>query len=209
MLTHLFRSEPSTPSAQTHPASEELDLKKIPRHVAMIMDGNGRWAKRQGKPRTFGHTYGAKALREIVRYADSIGIEALTAYAFSTENWKRPVTEVSFIMKLLVEYLTNELEEFKKYQVRMRFIGSRKELPDLVLKKMEEAEQETKDNQGILLTIAINYGGQAEILHAATEIARQVKAGTLQPDDITKALFEDHLYTRGIPAPDLFDPHGR
>ena len=116
----------------------------------MIMDGNGRWAKRQGKPRTFGHTYGAKALREIVRYADSIGIEALTAYAFSTENWKRPVTEVSFIMKLLVEYLTNELEEFKKYQVRMRFIGSRKELPDLVLKKMEEAEQETKDNQGIL-----------------------------------------------------------
>ena len=104
MLTHLFRSEPSTPSAQTHPASEELDLKKIPRHVAMIMDGNGRWAKRQGKPRTFGHTYGAKALREIVRYADSIGIEALTAYAFSTENWKRPVTEVSFIMKLLVEY---------------------------------------------------------------------------------------------------------
>lgn len=203
MLTHLFRSEPSTPSAQTHPASEELDLKKIPRHVAMIMDGNGRWAKRQGKPRTFGHTYGAKTLREIVRYADSIGIEALTAYAFSTENWKRPVTEVSFIMKLLVEYLTNELEEFKKYQVRMRFIGSRKELPDLVLKKMEEAEQETKDNQGILLTIAINYGGQAEILHAATEIARQVKAGTLQPDDITKALFEDHLYTRGIPAPDL------
>lgn len=113
------------------------------------------------------------------------------------------MTEVSFIMKLLVEYLTNELEEFKKYQVRMRFIGSRKELPDLVLKKMEEAEQETKDNQGILLTIAINYGGQAEILHAATEIARQVKAGTLQPDDITKALFEDHLYTRGIPAPDL------
>ncbi len=180
-----------------------LDAAKIPRHVAVIMDGNGRWAQKQGKPRTFGHAAGARVLRNIVKYADSLGIEALTAYAFSTENWKRPVTEVRFIMNLLIEYLTKELDEFKEYDVRMRFLGSREGLPHAVLDKMDEAVEETRDNKGIRLSIAINYGGQDEILHAMREIAALVQEGKLTPDQITKGVIEDHLYTKGLPAPDL------
>lgn len=176
MLNKILRRNQRAETPQTfvpHCADPDLDAAKIPRHVAIIMDGNGRWAQNQGKPRTFGHAAGARVLRRIVEYADSLGIEALTAYAFSTENWKRPVTEVRFIMNLLVEYLTKELDEFKKYQVRMRFLGSREGLPEVVLEKMDEAVEDTKNNTGIQLNVAINYGGQDEILHAVREIARK------------------------------------
>ncbi|MCH3951434.1 MAG: isoprenyl transferase [Acidaminococcus sp.] len=206
MLNKILRRNQRAETPQTfvpHCADPDLDAAKIPRHVAIIMDGNGRWAQNQGKPRTFGHAAGARVLRRIVEYADSLGIEALTAYAFSTENWKRPVTEVRFIMNLLVEYLTKELDEFKKYQVRMRFLGSREGLPEVVLEKMDEAVEDTKNNTGIQLNVAINYGGQDEILHAVREIAAEVKEGSLAPDQITKEIFENHLYTRGLPMPDL------
>jgi undecaprenyl diphosphate synthase len=203
MLTNLFKTKTDPSPANGNSLQDGLDLTNIPCHVAMIMDGNGRWARAQGKPRTFGHSAGARALRRIVKYADSIGVKILTAYAFSTENWKRPVTEVDFIMKLLMEYLTKELDEFQKYQVRMRFIGTRDGLPEAVLKKMDAAVMQTKDNTGILLNIAINYGGQAEIVQAAREIARLAVDGELSPDQISKEVFEDHLYTRGLPAPDL------
>ncbi|MEG1160098.1 MAG: polyprenyl diphosphate synthase, partial [Acidaminococcaceae bacterium] len=143
----------------------------VPEHIAIIMDGNGRWAKAKGRPRTFGHHAGAEALKEIVKIADHIGVKVISAYAFSTENWKRPITEVSFIMDLLSKYLSSEIKEFNENNVRVRFMGSRLGLPTTVLEKMDTAMQETKDNTGIILNLAINYGGQAEILRAVQNIA--------------------------------------
>ena len=175
----------------------------IPRHVAIIMDGNGRWARAQGKPRTFGHAEGARTLRRIVKFADHLGIKALSVYAFSTENWKRPITEVRFIMDLLCQYLTSELEEFNQYNVRIRFMGSREGLPAIVQEKMDHALDVTKDNTGIILNIAINYGGQRELVEAVREIAGSVQQGTLAPDAINEKTIEGHLYTRGLPAPDF------
>ena len=158
-----------------------LDMDNIPQHVAIIMDGNGRWAKARGKIRTQGHKVGAETLKTIVRAADTLGIKAITAYAFSTENWKRPVTEVHFIMELLSRYLTSEIEEFKENNVQVRFMGSREGLPDIVIEKMDHAIEETKNDTGIILNLAINYGGQAEILHAVKSIAQQVADGPLLP----------------------------
>ena len=180
-----------------------LDMNNIPQHIAIIMDGNGRWAKAQGKVRTFGHQAGAETLKTIVRAADKLGVKVISAYAFSTENWKRPVTEVNFIMELLSRYLTNEIEEFNENNVQVRFIGSRDGLPEIVKQKMDHAIEETRNNTGIILNLAINYGGQAEILHAVKTIAAEAAAGTLRVEDINNSVFEDHLYTTGLPAPDL------
>ena len=178
-------------------------MDNIPQHVAIIMDGNGRWAKARGKIRTQGHKMGAETLKTIVRAADTLGIKAITAYAFSTENWKRPVTEVHFIMELLSRYLTSEIEEFKENNVQVRFMGSREGLPDIVIEKMDHAIEETKNDTGIILNLAINYGGQAEILHAVKSIAQQVVEGTLKVEDIDAPVFENNLYSKGLPAPDL------
>ena len=180
-----------------------LDMNNIPQHIAIIMDGNGRWAKAQGKVRTFGHQAGAETLKTIVRAADKLGVKVVSAYAFSTENWKRPVTEVSFIMELLSRYLTNEIDEFNENNVQVRFIGSRKGLPEIVKQKMDHAIEATKGNTGIILNLAINYGGQAEILHAVRSIAAEAAAGKLAVEDIDNKVVEDHLYTQGLPAPDL------
>ena len=180
-----------------------LDMNNIPQHIAIIMDGNGRWAKAQGKVRTFGHQAGAETLKTIVRAADKLGVKVISAYAFSTENWKRPVTEVSFIMELLSRYLTNEIDEFNENNVQVRFIGSREGLPEIVKQKMDHAIEATKDNTGIILNLAINYGGQAEILHAVCSIAAEAAAGKLAVEDIDNKVVEDHLYTQGLPAPDL------
>lgn len=178
-------------------------MQNIPQHIAIIMDGNGRWAKAQGKVRTFGHQAGAETLKTIVRAADKLGVKVISAYAFSTENWKRPVTEVNFIMELLSRYLTNEIDEFNENNVQVRFIGSRKGLPEIVQQKMEHAIEATKNNTGIILNLAINYGGQAEILHAVRTIAAEAANGTLAVDDIDNNIIENHLYTKGLPAPDL------
>ena len=180
-----------------------LDMNNIPQHIAIIMDGNGRWAKAQGKVRTFGHHAGAENLKTIVRAADKLGVKVISAYAFSTENWKRPVTEVSFIMELLSRYLTNEIDEFNENNVQVRFIGSREGLPEIVKQKMDHAIEATKGNTGIILNLAINYGGQAEILHAVRSIAAEAAAGKLAVEDIDNKVVEDHLYTQGLPAPDL------
>ncbi len=180
-----------------------LDMNNIPQHIAIIMDGNGRWAKAQGKVRTFGHKAGAETLKTIVRAADKLGVKVISAYAFSTENWKRPVTEVNFIMELLSRYLTNEIEEFNENNVQVRFIGSRDGLPDIVREKMDHAIEETRNNTGIILNLAINYGGQAEILHAVKTIAAEAAAGTLAVEKIDNQVVEEHLYTSGLPAPDL------
>ena len=180
-----------------------IDPEKVPQHIAIIMDGNGRWAKAQGKPRTFGHQAGAETLKNIVKTADKIGVKIISAYAFSTENWKRPVTEVNFIMELLSRYLTSEIDEFHKNNVQVRFMGSREGLPDVVRRKMEHAEKVTAENTGIILNLAINYGGQAEILHAVQNIVNDVQSGSLKVEDIDAAHFENYLYTKGLPAPDL------
>ena len=180
-----------------------LDMNNIPEHIAIIMDGNGRWAKAQGKVRTFGHQQGAETLKTIVKAADKLGVKVISAYAFSTENWKRPVTEVNFIMELLSRYLTNEIQEFNDNNVQVRFIGSREGLPEVVRQKMDHAIAETKDNTGIILNLAINYGGQAEILHAVKGIAKETAEGRLDVAKIDNQVVEDHLYTAGLPAPDL------
>lgn len=202
MFKGLFQTRKNTMSDAALDLSG-IDLNNIPQHIAIIMDGNGRWAKAQGKIRTYGHQAGAETLKKIVRAADKIGIKVISAYAFSTENWKRPVTEVNFIMELLSRYLTNEIDEFKENNVQVRFIGSQDGLPEIVKQKMAHAVAETKDNTGIILNLAINYGGQAEILNAVKSIAQEAANGNIAVDEITSEVFEQHLYTKGLPAPDL------
>ncbi len=203
MFNTLFLKPVRSMPAKVTMNVDGLDMNNIPEHVAIIMDGNGRWAKARGKIRTQGHKIGAETLKTVVRAADTLGIKAITAYAFSTENWKRPVTEVHFIMELLSRYLTSEIEEFKENNVQVRFMGSREGLPDIVIEKMDRAIEETKDDTGIILNLAINYGGQAEILHAVKSIAQQVADGTLKVEDINAPVFENNLYSKGLPAPDL------
>ena len=203
MFNTLFLKPVRSMPAKVSMSVDGLDMDNIPQHVAIIMDGNGRWAKARGKIRTQGHKVGAETLKTIVRAADTLGIKAITAYAFSTENWKRPVTEVHFIMELLSRYLTSEIEEFKENNVQVRFMGSREGLPDIVIEKMDHAIEETKNDTGIILNLAINYGGQAEILHAVKSIAQQVADGTLKVEDIDAPVFENNLYSKGLPAPDL------
>lgn len=183
--------------------TSDLDMNNIPKHIAIIMDGNGRWAKSQGKIRTFGHQKGAETLKTIVRAANDLGVKVISAYAFSTENWKRPITEVNFIMDLLSRYLTSEIQEFNENNVQVRFLGSREGLPEIVQEKMDNAIRETQNNTGIILNLAINYGGQAEILNAVKSISQDVKDGKLDVSEIDNKIFEDHLYTAGLPAPDL------
>lgn len=202
MFKNLFKGNKKT-KVEVSVDINGINLAAVPKHIAIIMDGNGRWAKEQGKVRTFGHQEGAEALKRIVKVADKIGVEVISAYAFSTENWKRPVTEVSFIMELLSRYLTNEIEEFNQNNVRVRFMGAREGLPTIVQEKMDIAMEATKNNTGITLNLAINYGGQAEILHAVQGIARNIESGSLKVEDIKAEVFENYLYTHGLPAPDL------
>lgn len=175
----------------------------IPKHIAIIMDGNGRWAQARGKVRTAGHQAGAETLREIVRAASDMGVKILTVYAFSTENWKRPKLEVDFIMNLLGTYLIKEIPEFMANQVQVRFVGSREGLSDGVLEKLDRVLAETKANTGIILNLAINYGGRNEIVAATKRIAAAVAQGELRIEDIDEECFEGFLYTAGLPAPDL------
>ena len=203
MFKGLFQKPVYSMPSKVKMDTSGLDMSNIPEHIAIIMDGNGRWAKEQGKVRTFGHKAGAETLKKIVKAADALGIKAITAYAFSTENWKRPVTEVHFIMELLSRYLTSEIQEFKENNVQVRFMGSREGLPAIVNEKMDHAIEETKNDTGIILNLAINYGGQAEIIHAVRSIARQVADGTLKIEDIDVPVFENNLYSKGLPSPDL------
>ncbi|WP_139488953.1 isoprenyl transferase [Brevibacillus dissolubilis] len=175
----------------------------IPKHIAVIMDGNGRWAKSRSLPRIAGHRQGMKTVKEIVKAADDIGVEALTMYAFSTENWKRPRDEVDFLMKLPQEFLTTELDELIERNIRIRMLGIQQGLPDFTLKALLAGEERTKNNTGLILNFALNYGGRTEITNAVTEIAQLVADGKLRPDEINDALVNDHLYTRDLPDPDL------
>lgn len=181
----------------------DLDVQRLPKHVAVIMDGNGRWAKRQGLPRSMGHRRGVETLKELLHCCKDWGIQALTAYAFSTENWGRPLEEVDFLMTLFERVLRRELREMMEEGVRINFVGDLKRLPASLQAEISQAVEQTRHNQGVQLIVAKNYGGREEILHACRVIAAQVEQGLLRSEEINEAYFEQHLYTAGICDPDL------
>lgn len=185
------------------PAYQELDPARIPRHIAIIMDGNGRWAQKRGLPRAFGHRAGAETLRYIVRASSELGVGALTAYAFSTENWKRPADEVDLLMNLFSDYLDNEIDELRDNGVKLRFSGNTDELGPKLRHKMERATAITSANGGLVLNLAVNYGGRAEIVRSMQLIAEKVAAGALKSADVSESLIGEFLYTSGLPDPDL------
>ena len=186
-----------------YPLPDDLKPDLLPQHVAVIMDGNGRWAKGRGLPRIMGHRRGVDTLKALLRCCRDWGIGALTAYAFSTENWGRPVEEVDFLMTLFERVLRQELMEMMAENVRIRFVGDLAALPISLQAEIQLAVNKTQNNQGIDLTVATNYGGREEIVHACRALATQVKAGRLAPEDITEALFSQHLYTANLRDPDL------
>ena len=182
-----------------------LDKDRIPKHVAIIMDGNGRWAKQKGVPRVAGHNAGMKAMKKIVDHSDKLGIKYLTVYAFSTENWKRSVEEVSGIFGLLVKYVNSELKELIRNNVKVTVFGDYSMIPEDAKRSLEKTLEQTKDNTGLQFNIALNYGGRDEIKKAVCAIAEKVKAGELQPEDITEDVIGAHLYT-GVYNYDCPDP---
>ena len=189
--------------AGANPLYDRINWQRLPRHVAIIMDGNGRWAQGKGLIRTAGHKAGVKTLKNVLKAAIDLRIEALTVYAFSTENWKRPRPEVEFLMKLFSEYLLKELEEMNDYNVRIRFIGRMEGMPEGLQRQMREAEALMKDNTGIRFNVAANYGGQDELIRAAQSLARQAAEGKIAPEDIDAEAIEQQLDTAGDPPVDL------
>ncbi len=175
----------------------------LPKHVAIIMDGNGRWAKKHHLNVSKGHRQGTEALREIIRHTDDLGIRVLSLYAFSTENWNRSEEEVSALMQLMLDFFSSEIDELDAKNVRILILGDKGRLPEKQREVLKEAEKRTERNTGLRLNIAINYGGRAEIVKAAREIAVLVRNGALQADQITEETLSDHLYTRGQPDVDL------
>ncbi|XHU96297.1 MAG: polyprenyl diphosphate synthase [cyanobacterium endosymbiont of Rhopalodia yunnanensis] len=181
----------------------DLDQVRLPKHVAIIMDGNGRWAKRRGLPRMMGHQRGVDTLKDLLRCCRDWKIPALTAYAFSTENWGRPLEEVEFLMTLFERVLRRELREMMEENVRISFVGNLEVLPPSLQLEITRSMNDTQDNTGIQFTVATNYGGRQEIIQACQAIAIQIQKGLLVPEEINESLFERHLYTSGITHPDL------
>lgn len=177
--------------------------KNNPEHIAVIMDGNGRWAARKGLPRNMGHKKGAEVVVQIAKAAKELGVKFLTLYAFSTENWKRSPEEVSGLMALLREYLDKNFKELEENDVRIRFIGERQMLDADIVAKMEKLEERTKSNRSLGLQIALSYGSRQEIVNAARKIAERIKVGDMSVKDIDEEAFSDMLYTAGVPDPDL------
>jgi undecaprenyl diphosphate synthase len=189
--------------ADLTPLAMEWGLKKVPRHVGIIMDGNGRWAQSRGLGRSAGHRAGVETLRDIVRASSDVGMEVLSLYAFSTENWKRPPAEIRILMELLVEFLSREIDELCANQVRIRFMGETTAISGRVTRAVEEALRRTEKNTGLVMNIALNYGSRAEIVRAARLLAEDVARGALSPDSIDEAAFTAKLYTAGLPDLDL------
>ncbi len=180
-----------------------IDIDSIPKHIAIIMDGNGRWAKQRMLPRSMGHRAGVEALRDVIKTASNIGVKYLTLYAFSTENWKRPDSEISILMKLLIEYLRKEIAELHHNDVKIRTIGNIVQLPDEVITEIDKAVTKTQLNKGLCVNIALNYGGRSEILNAIKEIGIKIENNEIHIDEIDETLVESLLYTAGIPDPEL------
>jgi len=183
--------------------STQIDRAKLPNHVAVIMDGNGRWAKQRGLPRIEGHRRGANTLKEMLRYCKDLGIKTLTAYAFSTENWGRPIGEVNFLMSLFERLLQKELREMEAEEVCINFIGDLTPLPPSLQQEMQRSMERTKNNQGVYFNVAINYGSRHEMINACKQIAQKVQQGELCAEEIDDRTISQHLYTSASPDPDL------
>lgn len=188
---------------QTDPDVRSLLLEKQIRHVAIIMDGNRRWAKERHLPTVAGHAQGVQALKNIVTHADEIGLEVLTVYAFSTENWHRSQDEVGYLLKLFLQALNQELETLHRKEVRLRFIGDLSPFPEVLKALLIRSMQQTAENKGLLFQVGVNYGSRAELTRVARLLAEKVQQGQLQPSDITETHLDEHLYTAGTPDPDL------
>ncbi|MFQ5450942.1 MAG: isoprenyl transferase [Nitrospinaceae bacterium] len=182
---------------------EQLDPSRLPRHIAIIMDGNGRWARNNRRPRVEGHWEGVKAVDRIVTLCRKLNIEALTLYSFSEENWNRPSSEISALMKILDFYLKKELGRMQKENIRFNTIGRVEELPEEIQKIIRKAQEATRRNSGMVLTLALSYGGRREILDAVRKIAEKVQSGYLRAEDIDSPLFESFLSSHPLPDPDL------
>jgi len=191
------------PSSQTNVAELDVPLEQRPKHIAIIMDGNGRWAEQQGLPRFEGHLRGVDSVRTVMEACRDFGIEALTLYCLSSENWKRPPQELEFLMALLREYLIAERESLVKHNLQMRIIGRRERLPADVQEEMDRTVEACRDNDGMTLCLAINYGARAELVDAIRDIAGKVVHGECSPDTIDEDLISKSLYTAGMPDPDL------
>ena len=181
----------------------DIDIERLPRHIAIIMDGNGRWAKRRNQPRVFGHRQGAKSVRKVVEATARLGINNLTLYAFSTENWNRPKHEIKTLMKLLVNALKNELGLMMKNNIRLNAIGHTDMMPTNVQQELQEVLDETKENTGLVLTLALSYGARQEILRAVQEISYKVKNNIISVENVDDNIINKHLYTQNLPDVDL------
>lgn len=181
----------------------KIDLEKMPAHIAIIMDGNGRWAKKKGLPRTLGHRAGVEALRDVVRTASDIGVQHLTLFAFSTENWKRPEQEVSALMKLLIEFLKKEVNELHKNNVKINTIGDILAFPTAVQDEINKSKSLTNSNTGLCVNIALNYGSRDEITRAVQKLSIEISSNKLSVDDINEDIINKYLDTENIPDPDL------
>lgn len=184
-------------------AAANLDYHRLPRHVAIIMDGNGRWAKRQGQRRVRGHAAGAESVRVVVRLARRLGLEYLTLYAFSEENWQRPALEIRALMNLLLRYLRQELAELQQNNIALRAIGDLQRLPENVRRELARTEEATREGARMTLLLALSYGGRSDIVRAAQSLAKDLRDGRIIPEDINSESFSKRLYTAGIPDPDL------
>ncbi|MBA22960.1 MAG: di-trans,poly-cis-decaprenylcistransferase, partial [Flavobacteriales bacterium] len=180
-----------------------LEPSKIPNHIAIIMDGNGRWAKAKGKNRLFGHRNGVKAVQKTVEESTRLGVKHLTLYAFSTENWKRPQKEINTLMNLLVKSLKKELEQMLQNDIRLNAIGNLSKLPLSVQEELNQTIEKTKKNSRMTLTLALNYGGKEELTHAFREIAFKVKNNIISPENVDETIINKHLYTQNLPDVDL------
>lgn len=182
---------------------DALDRERIPRHIAIIMDGNGRWAKKKGAMRIFGHRHAIQAVKDAIEGAENLGVEYLTLFSFSTENWSRPQEEVNALMELLVKTITDEVPMMMKNNIRLQSIGDIDSLPKSAYDKLAEAKNTTSKNTGLTVILALSYSGQWELTQAARHIAQKVSEGKLKLEDITQQVMADHLETRGIPDPEL------
>lgn len=189
--------------SKTEDIVKKIDKERLPRHIAIIMDGNGRWAQKRGLPRTMGHKAGVEAIREVVKTCSKLGVEVLTVYAFSTENWRRPKTEVGVLMNLLTEYLRRELDELHENKVKVRMIGEITQLPIEAQQELRRSIKKTENNPGLVLNLALNYGGRAEITHVVRKLSEAAVHGKIKPQEITEETIDEILFTSGLPDPDL------
>lgn len=201
-MLDIFNSKKNN-SENTKDDDFKLDMEKIPEHIGIIMDGNGRWAKAKGYPRTVGHKAGVETIRRILKEAQRLGVKYITLYAFSTENWKRPKEEVGALMKLLVQYFRLELNELHENGVVVNTIGDISKLPKECIEEIKKAKEKTKNNTGIVMNLALNYGGRDEIVRAIKLLTKDVAEGKISPEEIDEKSIENYLYTAGMSDPDM------